>query len=156
MKTLWLALLCCTLAVSAWAKDAAPLAQNEQVEQRMTAIAEELRCLVCQNESIAASRADLAADLRQQIREQIQAGKRDEEIVGYMVARYGDFVRYRPPLKGVTLLLWFGPALLLVIGLVALAAYLRRRSGRVGDTPLGDDERQHADALLRQYRDTGE
>lgn len=155
MKQIWIALLCGMLALSCWAREAAPLAADEQTEKRVTTIATELRCLVCQNESIAGSRADLAVDLRRQIREQIAAGKSDEEIMNYMVERYGDFVRYRPPVKGTTLLLWFGPALLLAVGLVALALYLRRRNGRLDDAPLSDEESRRADALLRQPSDTG-
>ncbi len=155
MKRFYLALLCGVFAAIAWAGEATPMAQNEQVEQRMTAIAAELRCLVCQNESIAGSRADLAVDLRRQIREQIAAGKSNQEIMTYMVDRYGDFVRYRPPLKGSTLLLWFGPALLLAAGLVALVLHLRRRSGKVDNAPLSDEDRKRAETLVRQNQDAG-
>lgn len=155
MKHWWLGLLCGAFAIVCWAGEAVPVAQNAQVERRMTAIAAELRCLVCQNESIAGSRADLAVDLRRQIREQIAAGRSDQEIMAYMVDRYGDFVRYRPPLKGSTLLLWFGPALLLAAGLVALVLHLRRRSGRVDNAPLSDEDRKRAEALVRQNQDAG-
>lgn len=155
MKRMLAALLCSMLVLSAWAQEASPLAADEQTEKRMAAIAVELRCLVCQNESIAGSRADLAVDLRRQIREQIAAGKSDEDIMNYMVERYGDFVRYRPPVKGTTLVLWFGPALLLTVGLVALALYLRRRNGRLDDAPLSDEESHRAEVLLRQPPDTG-
>ncbi len=127
MKYWWLTLLCAVIALPSWANNAAS-------EKRMLDIAAELRCLVCQNESIAASRADLAVDLRQQIREQIQAGKSDAEIRTYMVDRYGDFVLYRTPLKATTLLLWFGPVLLLAFGLLILATTLRRRKSRVADS----------------------
>src|SRR5690625_4747055 len=120
MSRWWLPLLFVFLALPAWAGDHA-------AETRMLSIAEELRCLVCQNESIAASRADLAVDLRQQIREQIQAGRTDDEIRAYMVERYGDFILYRPPLKATTVLLWFGPLLLLAFGIGLLAITLRRR-----------------------------
>ena len=156
---LWFALLlalqCALAGLAAQANEAQPLAEDPVVEKRMVAISEELRCLVCQNESIAGSRADLAVDLRRQIREQIVAGKSDQEIMTYMVDRYGDFVRYRPPLKGSTLLLWFGPALLLAAGLVALALHLRRRSGKVDKAPLSDEDSKRAEALLRQNSDTG-
>jgi len=111
--------------------------------------------LVCQNESIAASRADLAVDLRQQIREQIQAGKTDSEIRTYMVDRYGDFVLYRPPLKTTTVLLWFGPMLLLVFGLFILATTLRRRRSALADKVLSTDELKRAQALLGQTKDPG-
>jgi cytochrome c-type biogenesis protein CcmH len=87
------------------AKEAAPLAQDEVAEKRLVAISSELRCLVCQNESLAGSNAELAQDLRREIRTMILDGKSDGEIMDFMVSRYGDFVRYRPPLKGTTLLL---------------------------------------------------
>lgn len=148
MKRWWLTLLCLVIALPSWA-------DNGAAEKRMLDIAGELRCLVCQNESIAASRADLAVDLRQQIREQIQAGKSDAEIRTYMVDRYGDFVLYRTPLKATTLLLWFGPMLLLVFGLLVLATTLRRRKSSVADASLSDDERKRAQALLAQTEDNG-
>ena len=148
MKRSWLTLLCLVIALPSWA-------DNGAAEKRMLDIAGELRCLVCQNESIAASRADLAVDLRQQIREQIQAGKSDAEIRTYMVDRYGDFVLYRTPLKATTLLLWFGPMLLLVFGLLVLATTLRRRKSCVADASLSDDERKRAQALLAQTTDNG-
>ena len=129
------------------------MAQNPETERRMAEISTELRCLVCQNESIAASRADLAVDLRRQIREQIESGKNDKEILAYMVDRYGDFVRYRPPVKGTTLLLWFGPAVLLVVSLIALLLYLRRRSSNVDDLPLSNEDRRRAEGLLTNNRD---
>jgi cytochrome c-type biogenesis protein CcmH len=150
----WLAILfACVLGFPAWANQTAAPTQDEQVERRLAAIASELRCLVCQNESIAGSRADLAVDLRRQIHEQIQAGRSDDQIMTYMVERYGDFVRYLPPLKATTLVLWFGPAILATSGLVALSLYLRRRSRRMDDLPLNDDERVRAEALLRQDPD---
>ena len=148
MKHWWLTLLCAVIALPSWADSAA-------TEKRMLNIASELRCLVCQNESIAASRADLAVDLRQQIREQIQAGKSDTEIRTYMVDRYGDFVLYRTPLKATTLLLWFGPMLLLAFGLLVLATTLRRRKSIVADALLSDDERKRAQTLLAQTTDNG-
>ncbi|MDR2452055.1 MAG: cytochrome c-type biogenesis protein CcmH [Candidatus Accumulibacter sp.] len=117
-------------------------------EKRFNAIAAELRCLVCQNESLAASSADLARDLRREIRDMIRAGKSDAEIMDFMVDRYGDFVRYRPPLKGSTLLLWFGPALLFAGGAGGWLVCLRRR-GRDGERPLSEAERREAERLLR-------
>lgn len=138
------------LAGAAAAREAAPSAADVAVERRMVAISEELRCLVCQNESLSGSQADLAKDLRREIREQIQAGRSDQEILDFMVVRYGDFVRYRPPLKGTTFLLWFGPFVLLLAGIAALAAYLRRRNRRVGDAvpALSAEEQRKVDALL--------
>jgi cytochrome c-type biogenesis protein CcmH len=125
------------LSCGALAREAAPLAEDPQVEARLGTIAEELRCLVCQNESLIASRADLAMDLKRQVREQIKAGKSDAEIRDYMVQRYGDFVLYRPPVKGTTLLLWFGPLLLLAAGFMALWIFVRRRRTAQAADPLG-------------------
>ncbi|MBK7424218.1 MAG: cytochrome c-type biogenesis protein CcmH [Propionivibrio sp.] len=146
---LWLMLFLLALsAVSLQAREAAPLAQDEATEKRLVAISSELRCLVCQNESLSGSHADLANDLRREIRTLIQEGKSDAEIMDFMVSRYGDFVRYRPPLKGTTLLLWFGPGLLLVGGLVTLVLYLRRRNKAINDSPLSAEEQQQAERLL--------
>lgn len=128
--------------------EAVPLAENELTEKRLIAISSELRCLVCQNESLAGSHAELANDLRREIRTLINQGKSDSEIMDFMVSRYGDFVRYRPPLKGTTLLLWFGPALLFFVGLTALVRYLRRRDRVLQDAPLTAEEQRQADALL--------
>ena len=136
------------LALPLQAREAAPLAQDEAAERRLVAISSELRCLVCQNESLAGSNAELAHDLRREIRAMIGAGKSDAEIMEFMVARYGDFVRYRPPLKGTTLLLWFGPALLFAGGLGGLVVYLRRRSRALADAPLTPEEQRRAERLL--------
>jgi len=143
LAALAIVLLSCT----ALAREAAPLAEDPQIETRLIVIAEELRCLVCQNESLIASRADLAMDLKRQVREQIKAGKSDAEIRDYMVQRYGDFVLYRPPVKGTTLLLWFGPLLLLATGFVALWIFVRRRR-TVQATALSAEEESRADELL--------
>ena len=97
------------------------------------AISSELRCLVCQNQTIADSHAELAVDLRAQVREMLQAGKTDQQITEYMTARYGDFVLYRPPFKPATALLWIGPAAMVLIGLGALFVVLRRRSRLAAD-----------------------
>ena len=136
------------------AKEAAPLAQDEAAEKRLNAISSELRCLVCQNESLAGSNAELAQDLRREIRGMIQAGKSDGEIMDFMVSRYGDFVRYRPPLKGTTLLLWFGPALLFAGGLGGLFIFLRRRTRVIKDAPLSAAERKQAERLLASQEKT--
>src|SRR3990172_7108090 len=114
------------LGGAAWAKEAAPAAADPKLEERMMAIAAELRCLVCQNQSIADSDADLAKDFRNQIREKLQQGQSERDIIGYMTARYGDFVLWRPPFKPTTLLLWLGPLLLVVAGLIALFFRLAR------------------------------
>ena len=128
LKILLSALLGAAIAFGAAAKEATPAAEDPALEERMQAIAVELRCLVCQNETIAASSADLAVDLRNQVRQMLREGKTQPEIIDYMTARYGDFVLYRPPVKGTTVLLWFGPVLALVIGVAVLVLVLRRRS----------------------------
>ena len=97
------------------------------MEKRVTALATELRCLVCQNQTLADSNAPLAVDLRNQIREQLKSGKSERDVMDYMVARYGDFVLYRPPFKATTALLWAGPLVLMVLALAALFTVLRRR-----------------------------
>ena len=117
-----------SLACSAFAKEAAPEAADPVLEARMVRITSELRCLVCQNQTVADSHADLAVDLRRQTRELLLAGKTDREVVDYMTARYGDFVLYRPPVRATTLALWFGPALMLLVGAGALLVVLKRRS----------------------------
>src|SRR5487761_1992159 len=121
-------LMALLLPLSLYANEARPLADDEVVEQHLIKIAEEMRCLVCQNESLAGSRADLAEDLRREIRAQIRQGKSDQEVMEFMVTRYGDFVRYRPPVKPTTWLLWFGPFLLLVAAVGLLVRVLRRRN----------------------------
>jgi cytochrome c-type biogenesis protein CcmH len=149
LLVLLLAALACTLAL---AKEAAPLAEDPVVEQRLIAISEEMRCLVCQNESLAGSRAELAQDLRRELRELIRAGKSDAEIKEFMVSRYGDFVLYRPPVKPTTWLLWAGPFVLMIGGVIALLVYLRRRGQAVagGDAALSDDDRKRVQALLQE------
>jgi len=138
-----IAVLC---ALPLQAKEATPLAEDEAVEQRLIGIADELRCLVCQNESLAGSRADLAQDLRREIRTMIRQGKTDAEILDFLVSRYGDFVRYRPPLKPTTWLLWGGPFALLVIGVGGLVVFLRRREPAAA--PLSAEEEATAARLL--------
>jgi cytochrome c-type biogenesis protein CcmH len=122
------------------AKEAAPEAADPALEARMVRIASELRCLVCQNQTIADSNAALAVDLRREARALLKQGKSDEEVVAYMTARYGDFVLYRPPLKGTTMLLWFGPAAMLLGGGAVLVAVLRRRSRMNADQFERDDD----------------
>ena len=111
----------------AFAAEAKPVSDDPALELRVLRLANELRCLVCQNQTIADSNAELAVDLRNQVREQLRQGKSEEEILAYMVQRYGDFVRYRPPVKMQTLVLWIGPFLLLAGGVFALMRHLRRR-----------------------------
>ena len=147
MRALLAAWLCWSATVFAQA----PATQAE-LERRELLIAAELRCLVCQNQSIAESNAELARDLRQQIREQLKAGKSDAEIRDFMTARYGDFVLYRPPLKGGTLLLWFGPFVLLGLGAFVVARIVR---GRRTSVALSDAERARADDILGRGREGG-
>nr|WP_062311335.1 cytochrome c-type biogenesis protein [Polynucleobacter sinensis] len=131
------------------AKDAAPLADDPVMEQRLIAISEEMRCLVCQNESLAGSRSDLANDLRREIRNLIQEGKTDEQIRSFMVERYGDFVLYRPPVKPITWFLWVGPFIILLAGIVGLLVYLRRRNQSIPSATLSDEDNRRIDALLK-------
>lgn len=141
-------LLLFSLAFTAVAKDAQPLAQDPELEKRLMKLSQELRCLVCQNETLAESRADLAEDLRGEIREQMRAGKSDKEIIAFLTARYGDFVLYRPPVKPTTYLLWFGPFVLLFGGLALLFRYLKQRRALIIESPLSAQEHLHAEQLL--------
>ena len=146
----WLALLLALqCAMGAHAGEATPLAEDPVVEQRMITISEELRCLVCQNESLAGSRADLALDLRRELRTLIKANKTDAEIMEYMVSRYGDFVRYRPPVKPITWMLWFGPFLLLIGAVVALVRMVRRNQRSAAAPELNAEQRKKAQSLLK-------
>jgi cytochrome c-type biogenesis protein CcmH len=145
-----IALMFALLAVTARANEAAPLAEDPVVEQRLVVIAEELRCLVCQNESLAGSRADLAQDLRREVRTLIRSGKSDAEIKEFLVSRYGDFVLYRPPVKPTTWLLWFGP-LVLLLGAAWVLINIIRRSQNQKDGPVLDDaQRAKAQAILKE------
>lgn len=144
----WMIVLALWLPLAAMADEAKPLAEDPVTEQRMIGLSENLRCLVCQNESLAGSRADLAQDLRQEIREQIRAGKSDKEVVGYLTQRYGDFVLYKPPVKPLTWLLWFGPFALLIGAVAGLYAYIKRRGNRPVDAPLSAEEKKRVEALL--------
>jgi cytochrome c-type biogenesis protein CcmH len=128
------------------ARPGAPL--DASGARRAAALAEQLRCLVCQNQSIAESSAELAVDLRREINEQIRAGRSDQDIIDFMVARYGDFVLYRPPVKPHTWLLWFGPALLAAAAFVAFARALRNRRRREVERPLTEAEHAEAERLL--------
>jgi cytochrome c-type biogenesis protein CcmH len=133
----------------AWPREAPPAAADPVVEKRLTNLASELRCLVCQNQSLADSNADLAVDLRNEVREQIKAGKSDAQIRAWMTERYGDFVLYRPPVKSTTLLLWVGPFVLVVVAMAVLVLYLRRRRLHLVQQPLSDEQHARAQALLR-------
>lgn len=141
-----LALLLATSAPALGA-EAVPTEQDPVAQARAVRLSGELRCLVCQNQTIADSNADLAVDLRRQVREQIAAGRSDREIIEFMTTRYGDFVLYRPPLRATTALLWAGPALLLVVGVFVLARIVRARKS-TATLPLSDEDRARAERLL--------
>jgi cytochrome c-type biogenesis protein CcmH len=148
MKKIFFTAICFLSLSGVFANEAAPLAEDPVTEQRLISISEEMRCLVCQNESLAGSRSDLANDLRHEIRILIKEGKSDDQIRNFMVERYGDFVLYRPPVKPVTWLLWIGPFVILGIGIAGLLTYLRRRNNSVPNVTLTDSDNQKIDALL--------
>jgi cytochrome c-type biogenesis protein CcmH len=142
-----------SLGPAAWAGEALPVAADPALEERVTALATELRCLVCQNQTLADSSAPLAVDLKNQIRERMREGASERDIIAFMVERYGDFVLYRPPWKATTLLLWLGPVLLMLGGLAALYYRLARRQREEAKPALSGAERARAAALLTD--DTG-
>ena len=148
MRKLVAVLLGLMLAASVLAKEAVPAAGDPALERRAMALAEELRCLVCQNQSLADSHAELAVDLKNQIREKMKAGMGEKQIVDYMVARYGDFVLYRPPVKATTLPLWIGPFVALIAVLAGLFYYLQRRRTAAPEQALSEDEKARMQALL--------
>lgn len=145
-------ILTCLLLLTGFANAnvALPVSENPELEKRVQAISEELRCLVCQNQTIADSHADLAIDLKNQVREMLAQGKSNKEVTDYMVQRYGDFVLYRPPVKNTTWLLWFGPFLLLVGGVGFLFLKLKNRQP---SAELPEAEMQRAAELLRSDGD---
>lgn len=157
MKNLLAPLLCALLLAgpviegTAVAREAAPTAFDPVAHKRVVEVSEQLRCLVCQNQSIADSNAELAVDLRNQVIEQVKAGKTNQEIVDYMVERYGDFVLYRPPFKLSTAILWLGPVCLFLVGIIAFYINLSRRKRLVNEAtkPLSAQEKALADELLR-------
>jgi cytochrome c-type biogenesis protein CcmH len=152
VRALIFSLLLASNSVFASATNEAAMASDPVAEKRLQGLSEELRCLVCQNQTIADSNAELAQDLRREIRGMIKEGKTDKEIVDFMVVRYGDFVLYRPPVKGITLLLWGGPVGLMLFGIFALQRYLRRRASRINaeDKPLSADESSRVESLLKE------
>jgi cytochrome c-type biogenesis protein CcmH len=136
-------------------QEAPTIAADPALEQRVNKIGEELRCLVCQNQTITDSHAGLAVDLKNQIREQLQAGRSEKQIIEFMVERYGDFVLYRPPMKATTILLWAGPFVLLGIAIAGAAMVVRRRRDlTAGATPLTEAQRQKAAQLLQDEPET--
>lgn len=153
MMRMWMLFLLCLLPSFVHAGEAKDLAEDPVLEKRMIGLAEKLRCLVCQNESLASSHAELAEDLRREVREQMRQNKSDQEIIDYLVARYGDFVLYDPPMKRYTLLLWFGPFILLLGGAGVLLYQLRKRRRIVPEATLSDEAQQRAAALLNDDKD---
>lgn len=145
---LWMMVFALLFPLAALAGEAQPVAEDPVLEQRMIKLSEDLRCLVCQNESLAGSHADLAQDLRQEIREQMRAGKSDDQVIDYLTQRYGDFVLYKPPVKPLTWLLWFGPFALLIGSVGGLYAYIKRRGSRPVDEPLSEEEKKRVADLL--------
>jgi cytochrome c-type biogenesis protein CcmH len=143
----------CLLSASAYAGEAKDLAEDPVLEKRMVKLAENLRCLVCQNESLASSHSGLAEDLRREVREQMQKGLTDQEIIDYLVSRYGDFVLFDPPVKSYTLLLWYGPFALLGVGMIALLVQLRKRRSKIAEVHLSDEEARRAADLLNSTKD---
>ncbi len=150
MHKLFLLLSLLMFNPGAQANTAQPLAADPVLEKRVMNLSEELRCLVCQNQTLADSHADLAIDLKNQVREKLATGMTDQEVVDYMVQRYGDFVLYRPRLKPATWLLWFGPFLLMIGGLLILGFKLTRRKTAV---ELSDADMQRAAGLLHTAAD---
>ena len=140
------------LVTTSSAKEAVPMAEDPAVEAKVMEISQELRCLVCQNQTIADSDAGVAQDLRRQVREMVQQGMDEEEVVSFMEERYGDFVRYRPAFKASTLALWLGPALLFIGALTMLYRNLLRKRRNVVDdaTPLSEEEQARVSALLNK------
>jgi cytochrome c-type biogenesis protein CcmH len=147
-------LLIVSFALGVSAQEAKPLAEDPELEKRLMKLAKELRCLVCQNETLADSQADLAQDLRAQIREQMKAGKSDKEIVHYLTDRYGQFVLYRPPVTPTTYLLWFGPFIFLLAGLAVLYRYVKQRRELIPDSPLSDEQRRRVEEILKEREKT--
>src|SRR4029077_17426116 len=147
-RIILLSLIVASLPSFALAKEAQPASADPALEERVMNLSKELRCLVCQNETLADSRADLAEDLRNQIREQMRAGKSDKEIVAYLTQRYGKFILYNPPVDPTTYLLWFGPFVLLLTGLFIIFRFVKQRREWITAQPLSTDERQRAEELL--------
>ena len=149
------ALLALGCSLSAWAHEAVPVGDDPAIEARLNKLADTLRCLVCQNETLAASHAELAGDLRQEIREMMKAGKTDQQIVKYLTDRYGDFVLCRPPLRSYTLLLWFGPFIFLGIGGVGWYFVLKRRRAMQAKDQVSAEDLRQAAAILEADADAG-
>ncbi len=146
----WVMLVIVLLSGTVWAGEARPLADDPAAEARLKHLAVELRCLVCQNQTLADSNAPLAEDLRREVREMIAKNMSDQEIIEFLVARYGDFVLYRPPLKATTTLLWVGPFVLMGIGATVLVITLRRRARTMVEIPVTEEEHRRVEQLLAE------
>ena len=149
MTRFFLFVFCLSLSVGSRAAEAPPMAEEPALEARLNTLAKELRCLVCQNETLADSRADLALDLRREVREKMRQGLTDAQIKTYLTQRYGDFVLYRPPVKSSTWLLWFGPFLLLIAAIAGLTFFLKNRRMVLTETPLSAEEAARLKTLLQ-------
>jgi cytochrome c-type biogenesis protein CcmH len=141
------------LPLAGLAEEAKPVGADPVLEKHVQALTSELRCLVCQNQTIADSHADLAIDLKNQVREKLAQGMSDKQVVDYMVERYGDFVLYRPPVKSTTWLLWFGPFLLLVLGLAFLAWKIKSRGAAAEAQTVSAADMMRAAELLSDKKD---
>ncbi len=153
MKALFLGLVLCLAAVSAGAVNPDEMLDDPALEARAREISKGLRCLVCQNQSIDDSDADLARDLRVLVRKRLAAGDSDGQVIDYVVSRYGDFVLMRPPFKATTYALWLGPALIAGLGVLAVVAFYRRRTAAgarrgTAPPPLTEDEKRRLETLL--------
>lgn len=152
MKYLLILFICMSPVIS-YAGEARDMADDPVLEKRMIGLAQNLRCLVCQNESLASSHSELAEDLRREVREQMKKGMTDQQIIDYLVSRYGDFVLFDPPVKSYTLLLWYGPFALLLVGLAGLVFQLRKRNKKVSEARLSAEDEQRAAAMLNPPED---
>jgi cytochrome c-type biogenesis protein CcmH len=148
VRKLFLVLLLALSALAATAKEAPPASADPALEKRVMELSQELRCLVCQNQTLADSHAELAIDLKNQVREKLASGMSNQAVIDYMVERYGDFVLYRPPVKGITWVLWFGPFLLLAVGLGVLFSKLSKRRDPSAADAVSREDMQRAAALL--------
>lgn len=152
MKRLLLILMLGVMPLVGMAAPPATEGMDPAMAERFKALTAELRCLVCQNQTLLDSPSEFAADMRREVRElMVDKGMTDREIIDYLVARYGDFIRYRPPFKSTTALLWFGPFILIVVGASALFIHIRRRRALVSDngTTLSPEEQQRVQSLLK-------
>jgi cytochrome c-type biogenesis protein CcmH len=143
-------LLAFAWSVSIYADEAQPVMGNQVLQDRVMKLAGELRCLVCQGESLAESHSDFAKDMRVKIRDLIQQGKTNQEVKDYLVARYGDFILYRPPFSGITAYIWIAPFVLAAAGASLLIINIKRRRTRIKVAPLSAEEQARVDSLLKE------